>query len=583
MKKNLKLCSFVLVFIFLFSSASGSFAASSTDQPALFADVPQTSYAFNDINSLRSLGVTTGIGNNKFGYGSTILRGEFVTFLVRLMGWELLTPAEGSFSDNQKAGEYYYRTVETALAHGVIKKDTDKFRPLDPITREEMAVMIVRCIGYDHLPVSGRLDYLPKPFPDVTENSMYITIAKDMGIVNGTPTGFLPKGTALREEAAAMMMRMYNRFNAPIKDLNAFYAISSNSQRDLMTDFSSICFGWSRLTFDAATGGISLNTVRDGTALQEYYVPEGFSERLATARANNIPALLNVLATQATLVTDAQTNETAGLLQYLLTRPELCEKLISDIADNLANVSRSSETGNFDGVVIDFEGMKGETLKQAFNAFLKALREKLGPDKKIYVMVPPVAGRSMPYYDAYDYRTIGEIADKVILMAHDYAAKKLNESEMASGWTVTPLTPIYEIYQALRSITDKDTGVADKSKIMLQLSFEWLGWQKKDGKVLNSSPDVYGLSKFLELFDQSPTVEYPNPYRNPYLKLVDEAGVEHVVWYEDSRSIIEKIMMAKMFGINGISVWRLGNIPVKDDTGKIPYMDVWDTILKSKE
>ncbi len=57
---------------------------------------------------------------------------------------------------------------------------------------------------------------------------------------------------------------------------------------------------------------------------------------------------------------------------------------------------------------------------------------------------------------------------------------------------------------------------------------------------MKSTPDPYGLDSFLKLFDQSPAVEYPDAYRNPYLKLVDEAGVEHVVWYEDSRSVAEK-------------------------------------------
>ncbi len=588
MFKKLSFISYVLIFVLILSSGYCSFAetvpetsAAATQQTVVaFSDVPQNSYAFLDINDLRTLGITTGIGGNKFGYGGKISRGEFVTFLVRLMGWELLTPVKGSFSDNQDTGKFYYRTVETALAHGVIKNDADKFRPTVPITREEMAVMIVRCLNYDAL--STKLDYLGKPFPDVVDNAGYITIARDLGIINGDTAGnFSPKATALKEQAAAMMMRMYNRLNASLKDLNGFYAVSSNSQKDFISSFSSMSFGWSRLTFDSATGGISLNTVRDGSVFQEYSLPEGFSERLATTREKNIPALLNVLASQDTLVTDAQANKTTGLLEYLLTKPELTEKLISDISDKIANVSRDSESGNFDGIVIDFEGMKGETLKQSFNAFLKALREKLGPDKKIFVTVPPVLSRSMPYFDAYDYRTIGEIADKVILMAHDYAATKLTESDTANGWNITPLTPIYEIYQALRSITDKDTGVADKNKIMLQLSFEWLGWQKKDGKILNSKPDNYGLTNFMELFNSSPTVEFLDQYRNPYLKFVDGAGVEHVVWYEDSRSISEKIKMAKMFGIKGISVWRLGNIPdVKVQNGTVPYMDVWDTLTK---
>ena len=64
--------------------------------------------------------------------------------------------------------------------------------------------------------------------------------------------------------------------------------------------------------------------------------------------------------------------------------------------------------------------MKGDVLKQEFNTFLKELREKLDKSKKLYVTVPPVLSKGQLYYDGYDCRTIGGIADKVVLMAHDY-------------------------------------------------------------------------------------------------------------------------------------------------------------------
>lgn len=571
-----------LLLIFLLSNTVISFpAAGSTGAIGNFSDVPSNSYALNDINSLRALGITNGIGNNNFGYGQQITRGDFVTFLVRLMGWELLSPAAGSFSDNRNPAKHYYKTIETALAHKVIQKDSEKFRPEAPITRDEMAVMIVRSLDYGTL--AGQLDYLPKPFPDVSENTGYITIAKDLGIINGTAAGFLPKGTALKEQAAAMMMRMYNRLRSPITDLNAFYAISSNSQKDLIPSLSSVGFGWSRLTFDNSTGAVVLNTARDGSSFQEYSVPEGFSERIALARDNNVPSLLSVFASQGTSVTDSVTGNPVGLLEYLLTKPEVYRKIISDLTDRMASTTLETETGSFDGVVIDFESMKGSMLKQAFIAFLKELRDKLGPDKKLYVTVPPVMGKGRPYFDAYDYRAIGDIADKVILMSHDYAPVSLTESDMQLGSAITPLTPLEEVYQALKSITDSTTGVQDKSKIMLQISFNWVGWRKSGGKIIKQTPDYYSLENFMKLFELNPEALYSDLYRNPYIKLTDNEGMERIVWYEDSRSVSEKIKLAKMFGVTGISLWRLGNIPNIADAGSSPrYMDVWDTILKSR-
>ncbi|HOM41903.1 MAG TPA: hypothetical protein PK481_00030 [Bacillota bacterium] len=57
-------------------------------------------------------------------------------------------------------------------------------------------------------------------------------------------------------------------------------------------------------------------------------------------------------------------------------------------------------------------------------------------------------------------------------------------------------------------------------------------------------------------------------------------GTDNIIWYEDARSINAKVQLAKLFGINGISLWRLGNIPDFEDTeGNESYLDVWKTII----
>ena len=38
----------------------------------------------------------------------------------RLMGWELVTPEKGSFTDNQDTAKWYYSAIETAYAHGAL-------------------------------------------------------------------------------------------------------------------------------------------------------------------------------------------------------------------------------------------------------------------------------------------------------------------------------------------------------------------------------------------------------------------------------------------------------------------------------
>lgn len=427
-----------------------------------FSDVPAGSEYVDAINELRRLGITDGIGNNKFGYGRSITRGEFITFLSRAMKWEPVTPAKPSFSDNGNAEIFYYAPVETALAKGVISNENGTARPKDEITREDAAVMAVKALGLGN--TAARLDYLDAPFSDVKSSIGYLSVAKDLKIVSGDEGRFMPEASLKKEQAAIILVNMLNTLGSSLKDLNAFYAINSTPQKDLIADLSSVCFGWSKLSFDAASGGVAINTSKNSLGYNDYYIPEGFSSRLDLAEKSGVPALLMIHSSQYDTIDDpdaenktedkaetedkteaaGKTTNKIGIPAYVLSHPEVCKKLISDIAVLVKQASADGETGSFGGVVIDIEGLKGTELKKQFNTFLKDLNTALDKeDKLLYVAVHPLRhpARDTASYDGYDYRTIGALADKVILMAHDYDAKKLTEAEMENGFNHNPSRP----------------------------------------------------------------------------------------------------------------------------------------------
>jgi len=597
LKKNLNLIICFILAVIVISISALSYTVYTSNSNELedafrpFSDVPENSYAYSAIHELRALGITNGIGNNRFGYGKTLTRGEFVTFLVKLMGWEQVVPATGSFTDNRDTRKYYYAPVETALMHGIISADETEFRPDDIITREEATVMLVSCLGYGKL--AQRLNYLDKPYQDVTSNIGAITIARDFGIAS-IDANFNPSGSILREQAAVMLIRTrdaLNRRSQKLKELNAFYAFSSYSQRDKIPDLTSVCFGWSRLSFDSNKNELVLNTTKDTYGYNEFNLPIGFSEPLSIAKKAGIPAMLMIYSSQNDKITDPVSGQKIGIPEYLLTNPELYQKVIKDIIACVKKPTRGSETGEaFDGVVIDFENLRGEKLKQCFNSFLKELDAALEiENKKLFVTVHPLyhPKKSSASIDGYDYRTIGSIADKVILMAHDYDAKRLSAAEMAAGVTETPLTPIEYVYYALERITDSRTGVQDKNRIMLQISFDWTVWKKKDGKTINSVPASFNLENFIKLLQSTPNIQYnySETYENPYIKYIEaETGNENTVWYENRRSVMEKVNLARLFGIRSISLWRLGQIPdVLSDADHDFEMDIWQYLLSEME
>lgn len=183
-----------------------------------YSDVPKTHWAYGSIEVATQKGLLQGVGANRFGLGQKMSRAAYAAALCRLMDWETVVPAKGSFSDNQDTKKWYYSAIETAYANGAMTKQSALCRPTDAISREEMAVMTVRALGYTAL--SGLVQE-GCPFSDVSTNRGYVTLAYRMGMVTGVdPFSFAPQRSLTREEAAVVLMRVYERRNAAITQLS---------------------------------------------------------------------------------------------------------------------------------------------------------------------------------------------------------------------------------------------------------------------------------------------------------------------------------------------------------------------------
>ena len=173
-----------------------------------YSDVPDKNWASQSIAQCKQYNLLQGIGNGKFGLGQKMTRAAYAAALCRLMGWKSVTPEKGSFTDNQDTKKWYYSAIETASEHEVFSGHSTECRPNDPITREEMAAMTIRALGYSTL--SGVVQD-ECPFTDTKTNRGYITLAWRMGLVEGmTAAAFDPKSDATREQAAAVLLRAHN-------------------------------------------------------------------------------------------------------------------------------------------------------------------------------------------------------------------------------------------------------------------------------------------------------------------------------------------------------------------------------------
>lgn len=536
-----------------------------------FSDVPDNHWAADSIYKLKSLNITKGIEQYKFGIGRTLKRDEFLGLLIKLMNIKLYSPDKSLIKDNLDKKKWYYGIIETAVKSEIISVENGYARPEDLITREEMAIMIVRALGYQGvaLKIDGKVDC----FSDVVTNKGYISMAREFGIVSGVGDNkFNSKGNATREESAVMICNMYQKLKTPLKELNAFYTTSSYKQIGRITDLTTCSFGWGEIKFDQTTKGPKL----------EVNYPKGFETPLKLTSESSISANLSILLTEDVIT--LENGDKTTVAQSLLSNKNKREEIISGIVKELEKSKDELKGGRFTGVVIDFEGIRGEELRGNFIIFLKELKQKLGSsNKKIYVTVQPKVLQGSIYFDGYDYQAISEIADKVILMAHDYAPKTLSDTDMQNGFVLTPMSPGYEVYYALKLLTDGKDGIKDRSKILLQISFSSIQWKLKDGKVINKNPYTPDYNRILQRLEKSNTnILYSNEYNNTYAKFFEPSdSTDNVLWYEDSKSVDAKIRFAKFFGTGGVSLWRMGEVPDGNGTGSRDVnFDVFNGILE---
>lgn len=521
-----------------------------------YSDVPENHWAYNEIKSAGEIGFMSGMGDGTFGLGQNITRAQFVSMLVRMFGWQ---QAQGDSYDDVNPSEWYYNDVMTASAMGALG-DESSFRPNDNITREEIAIMLVRALGYDEL--AEELSDIYLPFNDVFSNKGYISIAYDFGIISGRSGDiFDPQGTASREDAAAMMVRCYNNYNSYLDFVHGFYAFSSYGQKEMASQMDAVSFGWSRMEY-SDDGEVVVNTTAANN--NEWNVPSGYTDIVEYLDDSKVDTNLSVY------MSASESDDAEIILSDAGNRTAAVDAIIEELTVDYNQLGYNP----YDGVTIDFENLRSN-MRDNFTAFLRELGDRLETiNKSLYVTVQPNMKNSS-YFDGYDFRAIGDIADKVILMAYDYNAKNISQDVMESGFTTTPVTPFDEVYYALRTITSDTTGVSDKNKIVLGLSMSNVGWTVADGQITNSRGNTYSYSEIAEMINNGAEVKYSDKYRNPYLIYNGEDGQE-IVWYENSQSIKDKIKLAEMFGVNGISVWRLGLIPQEGTD-----LNIWAEILNN--
>jgi hypothetical protein len=176
--------------------------------PKTFGDI-KGHWAQADIELLAARGLVQGRAAGKFAPGAPVTRAEMAALLVRLTGAKEVTPAQPTFTD-VAPGAWYYSAIETAVRAGLFKGYTDgSFQPDATLTREQLAALAVRLTGA----ATGTTQL---PFADRADIAPWaeeaVAAAYAQGLLRGvSDTEFAPQMSVTRAQAAALMVRLAER------------------------------------------------------------------------------------------------------------------------------------------------------------------------------------------------------------------------------------------------------------------------------------------------------------------------------------------------------------------------------------
>lgn len=465
---------------------------------ARFRDVPAGHWAAASIQRCVDLGLFQGRTATAFGMGMPMSRGAFAVVLCRFFGWDTPKVESPSFTD-VPADDWYAPAVEAARAHGAITLQASEFRPGIPITREDLAVILVRALGLS--PVAGLAQDLESPFHDVDTNKGYLTMAYDLGLVNGISTHqFAPHRPATREQTAVILMRLYDKLHAQAPGKVGI----ATSAKDLpnLADFEAVAIPAAKL-FQSDT----VKVVSDMTAGKVKGIR-------AAAEEAHVKQLLAVSVLE-----------------------ELAEQITApaEVAEEIAAAVRED---GYDGLFLDLRDIRSDETVEIVKQLSQEVDLALGELPFYLAMMAPVwHGEPVA---AFDYAALGKFADRLVLQPASY-------EDATGAYPVAPAEPLEELYYSLRLL--KDSGKL--SLLLTTTGTVWNGTSKTD--------TVTGLETDALLADKYTKTYAAQRYGCSYMETKRHLR-SVLVWYPDELSIARRAALMQLFGVDQVVLSELSGV-----------------------
>ncbi|WP_010237341.1 LysM peptidoglycan-binding domain-containing protein [Clostridium arbusti] len=212
----------------------------------------------------------------------------------------------------------------------------------------------------------------------------------------------------------------------------------------------------------------------------------------------------------------------------------------------LDNVIKTLKAKNYYGLDIDFEYIYPED-RELYNNFLRKAvqRLKLLGYSVTTALAPKLsAGQKGILYEAHDFPVHGRLVSHVILMTYEW------------GYTYGPPMAVAPI-NSVRRVLDYAVTAIPRDKILMGIPNYGYNWTLpyERGTRASTVSNVGAVDLAARVGAE---IKYDRLSQAPYFNYYASNGREHVVWFEDARSIKAKLKLVNDFRLAGVSYWTIG-------------------------
>jgi len=229
----------------------------------------------------------------------------------------------------------------------------------------------------------------------------------------------------------------------------------------------------------------------------------------------------------------------SDVAKAILTNEQVQDTLINNVLENLKNK-------NYSGLDIDFEYIYPEN-REDYNNFLRKVTARLRPlgYTVTTALAPKIAADQKGLlYEAHDYPVHGALTDHVILMTYEW------------GFTYGPPQAVAPINEVRRVLNYAITGIPSRKILMgvPNYGYVWtLPYVEGTAARTISNVGAVELAK-----REGARIQYDGKAEAPFFKYFDNESKEHIVWFDDARSIEAKLRLIARYNLGGASYWTIG-------------------------